>query len=55
MYGAISGGGAAIGLVVGGILTEYASWRWCLFVNIPIALVAAALAVAVRAREQGRR
>jgi EmrB/QacA subfamily drug resistance transporter len=45
VYGAISGGGAAIGLVVGGILTEYASWRWCLFVNIPIALIAAALAV----------
>jgi EmrB/QacA subfamily drug resistance transporter len=45
VYGAISGGGAAIGLVVGGILTEYASWRWCLFVNIPIAFLAAALAV----------
>jgi EmrB/QacA subfamily drug resistance transporter len=45
VYGAISGGGAAIGLVVGGILTEYVSWRWCLFVNIPIALLAAALAV----------
>ena len=45
VYGAISGGGAAIGLVVGGLLTEYASWRWCLFVNIPIALVAAGLAV----------
>jgi EmrB/QacA subfamily drug resistance transporter len=45
VYGAISGGGAAIGLIVGGILTEYASWRWCLLVNVPIALIAAALAV----------
>jgi EmrB/QacA subfamily drug resistance transporter len=45
VYGAIAGGGAAIGLIVGGVLTEYASWRWCLFVNIPIALIAAGLAV----------
>ncbi len=45
VYGAIAGGGAAIGLIVGGALTEYASWRWCLFVNIPIALIAAVLAV----------
>jgi EmrB/QacA subfamily drug resistance transporter len=41
VYGAISGGGAAIGLIVGGVLTEYVSWRWCLYVNIPIALFAA--------------
>ncbi len=47
VYGAISGGGAAIGLIVGGILTEYASWRWCLYVNIPIALLAALAAVRV--------
>ncbi|TQS43444.1 MFS transporter [Cryptosporangium phraense] len=41
VYGAISGGGAAIGLILGGVLTEYASWRWCLLVNVPIALFAA--------------
>jgi EmrB/QacA subfamily drug resistance transporter len=40
VYGAISGAGAAIGLILGGALTEYASWRWCLFINIPIAVVA---------------
>ncbi|MCW2855161.1 MAG: transporter [Marmoricola sp.] len=40
VYGAISGGGAAIGLILGGALTEYASWRWCLLINVPIALVA---------------
>lgn len=44
VFGAISGGGAAIGLIVGGVLTEYASWRWCLGVNVPIALLAAAAA-----------
>jgi len=41
VFGAIGGGGAAVGLVIGGLLTEYASWRWCLLVNIPIAIVAA--------------
>jgi len=45
VYGAIAGGGAAIGLIVGGVLTEYTSWRWCLGVNVPIALIAAGLAV----------
>lgn len=45
VFGAISGGGAAIGLIVGGFLTEYASWRWCLGVNVPIALAAAAAAI----------
>ncbi|MGD9957319.1 MAG: MFS transporter [Candidatus Nanopelagicales bacterium] len=44
VYGAISGGGAAVGLLLGGVLTEYFSWRWCLFVNVPIAIVAAVLA-----------
>jgi EmrB/QacA subfamily drug resistance transporter len=47
VFGAISGGGAAIGLVLGGILTEYASWRWCLGVNVPIAIVAAAAAFVI--------
>jgi EmrB/QacA subfamily drug resistance transporter len=45
VYGAIAGGGSAIGLLLGGVLTEYANWRWCLLVNIPIALVALALAI----------
>ena len=40
VYGAISGGGAAIGLILGGALTEYASWRWCLLINVPIAIFA---------------
>jgi EmrB/QacA subfamily drug resistance transporter len=40
-YGAVSGAGGAIGVLAGGILTQYASWRWCLLVNVPIAIVAA--------------
>jgi EmrB/QacA subfamily drug resistance transporter len=47
VYGGIAGGGAAIGLVLGGVLTEFASWRWCLLVNVPVALIAAVAAVAV--------
>jgi EmrB/QacA subfamily drug resistance transporter len=45
VFGAISGGGAAIGLVAGGILTEYASWHWTLLVNVPIAILAIFLAI----------
>jgi EmrB/QacA subfamily drug resistance transporter len=45
VYGAISGGGGAIGLLLGGALTEYASWRWTLLVSTPIAIVAALAAV----------
>jgi EmrB/QacA subfamily drug resistance transporter len=41
IFGAIAGGGAAIGLLLGGILTEYLSWRWCLYVNLLFALPAA--------------
>src|SRR5918999_4161933 len=47
VFGAISGVGATIGLVLGGFLTEYTTWRWCLLVNIPIALVAVLLALPV--------
>jgi EmrB/QacA subfamily drug resistance transporter len=41
VYGGISGGGAALGLILGGVLTEYASWRWTLLVNTPIAIATA--------------
>ncbi|MDQ2727199.1 MAG: DHA2 family efflux MFS transporter permease subunit [Actinomycetota bacterium] len=41
VYGGIAGGGAAIGLILGGVLTQYASWRWCLLVNVPIAILTA--------------
>jgi len=44
VYGAIAGGGAAIGLILGGVLTEFASWRWTLLINVPIAVVAAVAA-----------
>ena len=40
IYGAISGAGGAIGLLLGGVLTEYVSWNWCLYVNVAFAVVA---------------
>ncbi len=45
VYGALSGVGAAIGLIAGGLLTQYFSWRWCLFVNTPMAIIAFVLAI----------
>src|SRR5215472_9548244 len=45
VYGAIAGGGGAVGLLLGGFLTEYLSWRWCLYVNVVIAVIAVAGAV----------
>ncbi|HEY0344262.1 MAG TPA: MFS transporter, partial [Solirubrobacteraceae bacterium] len=47
VFGAVAVGGAAIGLLLGGILTEYLSWRWCLYVNLLIAIPAALAATAL--------
>src|SRR5919107_5895663 len=44
IFGAIAAGGSAIGLLLGGILTEWLSWRWCLFVNLLFAIPAAVAA-----------
>lgn len=41
VFGAVSGGGGAIGLLAGGVLAEYLSWRWCLGVVVPFALLTA--------------
>ncbi|TGB06785.1 MFS transporter [Streptomyces sp. MZ04] len=41
IYGAIAGGGGAVGFILGGTLTEYLDWRWTFFVNVPFAIVAA--------------
>ena len=40
IFGAVAGTGAGIGLLLGGVLTEYLSWRWCLYVNLIFAGVA---------------
>jgi len=57
VYAAMSGGGAAVGLIAGGLLTTYLSWRWVLFVNVPIGIVTALVAryvLAESTRQRGR-
>jgi EmrB/QacA subfamily drug resistance transporter len=44
IYGAASGSGAATGVLLGGLLTSYLSWSWIFFINVPVGLVAIALA-----------
>lgn len=55
VFGAISGGGAAIGMLSGGLLTQYLDWRWCLYVNVPVAIIAflAALPIVRESRAEG--
>lgn len=55
IFGAIAGGGAAIGLLLGGPLTEYLDWRWTLYVNIPIAAITAVGAILTIRETDGAR
>lgn len=50
IFSALSGAGAAIGLLLGGMLTEWASWRWVMFVNVGFAAVALVGAVLLLAK-----
>jgi EmrB/QacA subfamily drug resistance transporter len=45
VFGAIAGSGAAAGLILGGALTEYLDWRWCMYVNLILAIPAAIAAL----------
>jgi EmrB/QacA subfamily drug resistance transporter len=55
VWGAINGAAAAAGPILGGLLTEGLSWRWIFFVNLPISVVAVALAVFTLSRDEPRR
>ncbi|MFJ7249863.1 MFS transporter [Kitasatospora sp. NPDC098652] len=57
VFSAVAGSGAAIGLLAGGLLTEYLDWRWVFFVNVPIAVLIAIAApryIAESERHPGR-
>ena len=54
VFGAIAGAGGAVGLLLGGLLTQYLDWRWCLYVNLIFAAIACAGAVALLRREPSR-
>ena len=54
VYAAMAGAGAAVGLLLGGVLTTYLSWRWVLFVNVPIGILVAAAAPRVLAESPRR-
>ena len=54
VYAAMAGAGSAAGLLLGGILTTYASWRWVFFVNVPIGILVAAAAPRVLAESPRR-
>ncbi len=54
VYAAVAGAGTAAGLLLGGLLTDLASWRWVLFVNVPIGIVLAVAAPRVLAASEGR-
>jgi EmrB/QacA subfamily drug resistance transporter len=51
VFGGIAGSGAAIGLLLGGVLTEYLNWRWTLFVNVGISVIAVAGAAVLVPRQ----
>src|SRR5438132_6455420 len=46
VFGSVASGGGALGLILGGVLTEYLSWRWCLYVNLAFAAIAVVGALA---------
>src|SRR2546426_1338941 len=54
IYAGAAGGGGAVGLILGGFITNYFSWRWVLFVNVPIALLLALAAPRVLTGSEGR-
>jgi len=55
VFGAVAGGGSAVGLVLGGLLTELLSWRWCLYVNLLFAAVTVVGAALLLQNAKGQR
>ncbi|WP_338118315.1 MFS transporter [Streptomyces coryli] len=55
VFAAVGAAGSAIGLIAGGLLTEYVGWRWCLYINVPLALLAVLGAALVARDRPGRK
>jgi len=53
VFGAVASSGAVVGLLLGGVLTEYAGWRWCLYVNVVVAAAVLTAGRRVLPREDG--
>jgi EmrB/QacA subfamily drug resistance transporter len=53
LFAAMAASGGALGLLIGGALTDYASWRWALFINVPIGAIVLFMAPRVLNESQG--
>jgi len=53
VFGAVASSGAVVGLLLGGVLTEYAGWRWCLYVNVVVAAAVIAIGRRVLPEDDG--
>ena len=54
IYGAASGSGAAVGVLLGGVLTSYLSWSWVFFINVPVGIAAVVLTPLLLPAGRGR-
>ena len=54
IFGAVAGAGGGIGLLLGGLLTEHLSWRWCLYINVVLAVFAVAAGVLLLTNDRSR-
>lgn len=54
VWGAVASGGAAVGVLLGGILTQYLDWRWNFFVNVPVGLLVVVAALMILDRHESK-
>jgi EmrB/QacA subfamily drug resistance transporter len=52
VWGAVASGGAAVGVLLGGIFTQYLGWRWNFFINVPVGLIVIVTSLRILARHE---